>query len=213
MPRSLIVVTPPTQEPLSLTDAKAHLRVDFGDDDAYISSLITASRTRIEQASYTRMLTQTLQLGLDYFPGGWWGPQLYNASFWPPTASLPTIDLEPPVQSVTSVTYVDPAGNTQTWPSADYVVDVNTRPGRLLPAISQAWPTTGRQPGAVKVTFVSGYTTPDAVPADLIHAMKLLLSEWYENRADAEIASRITSVQLPEGVASLLIPYQPAYVA
>lgn len=44
----LQLLTPPTAEPVSLVEAKLHLRVDFNDDDALITSLITAARQAAE---------------------------------------------------------------------------------------------------------------------------------------------------------------------
>jgi uncharacterized phiE125 gp8 family phage protein len=46
--RSLAVATPPVVEPVSVTEAKAHCRVDTTTDDAYIAALITAAREYVE---------------------------------------------------------------------------------------------------------------------------------------------------------------------
>ena len=65
---SLVVKTPPAVEPVSLAEAKAHLRVDTTDDDALIQNLIRASRLSLETKYDVAMLTQSLVLGRDYFP-------------------------------------------------------------------------------------------------------------------------------------------------
>ena len=121
MTSSLIVTVPPAEEPILIADAKNFLRVDTTADDALISTFITAARKRIETVTYTRLITQTLQLTLDWFPGGrttgyfggyglrWWG-----------RGSWPVIELEPPAQSITSVAYLDPSGTPQTLSSSLY---------------------------------------------------------------------------------------------
>ena len=53
------------------------------------------------------------------------------------------VELRPPLQSVTTVTYVDPSGTTQTLASNRYVVDVNNEPGRMAPSVGSVWPVTG----------------------------------------------------------------------
>src|SRR3569623_1789255 len=63
-----ILLTPPEAEPLSVTDAKAYLRVETGDDDVLIASLIAAARSHVEALSRGVLLTQTWRLELDGWP-------------------------------------------------------------------------------------------------------------------------------------------------
>ena len=117
MTSSIVVVTPPATEPISLGDAKNFLKVDYPDDDALIETFITAARMRVEVAAYTKLITQTLALTLDYFP---WGR---TSSYWNgygqrwATDPWPVIELEPPAQSITSVTYLDPSTDQDSNPT------------------------------------------------------------------------------------------------
>lgn len=85
----------------------------------------------------------------------------------------------PPVQSVTSVEYVDTAGSTQTLASSRYQLDASSAPGRLRPAYGDSWPTIRLIPNAVTITFVAGYLTAAAVPAIAKRLILLACEEDY----------------------------------
>lgn len=217
MAASTIVLTPPATEPISLAEAKAHLNVTIPDDDGLIQNLVRAARRKLEWEYRRAFMTQTLVLGLDYFGQpefmpSWmygWPPSMltYGPTGWMlPTAS--TIELRPPVQSVTSITYADPSGNPQTLASANYLVDTSSEPGRLVPNLGKIWPVTGPVPGAAKIQYVTGYTSTDLVPDDMKAAIKLLLGEFYQNRENVVIDSRIVALQIPDGVDALMAPYR-----
>ena len=65
---SLLLTTPPVVEPLSLAEAKAHLRVPHADDDAYISTLIVSARLRVERQTGLRLITQNWSQFMDCWP-------------------------------------------------------------------------------------------------------------------------------------------------
>jgi hypothetical protein len=87
-----------------------------------------------------------------------------------------------PVQSVTSVVYVDTAGVSQTLVvTTDYVVDTSAEPARIYPAYGCSWPSARSQPNAITVTYVAGYGLAGAnVPEPLLDAMYLLIGDGYE---------------------------------
>lgn len=58
------LTVPPTGEPLTLAEAKLHLRVDLNDDDALITALISAAREQVEFLTGQRLMTQTWDLDL-----------------------------------------------------------------------------------------------------------------------------------------------------
>jgi len=197
MAYSLVVVTPPGSEPITLDEAKLHLRVSGTDDDAYIQGLVTAVRQHLEKIENRCFMTQTLRMQLDSFP------DLPNATlkFFIPTYSVesylaraislmsgPLRLMRSPVQSVTSVKYLDANGVLQTLtqnPGAGlpgYIVDTDSEPTRLAPANNLPWPVTLAQQAAVQVLYVAGYTSADLVPETEKHKLKLLISELYENR-------------------------------
>jgi len=173
--RSLNVKTAPTVEPISLVEAKAHLRVDYTDDDTLITSQIKAVRQKAEIDTKRSFITQTLELRLDSFPCG--------------EIKL----LRPQVQSVTSVKYIDTDGVEQTWDSGDYTVDIYSLPPTIYPAYHESYPSTRRIRNAVTIEYIAGYgDAATDVPDNLIAGMKMLLGHLYEHR-EATIQSAIST--------------------
>lgn len=163
---ALKLVTAPATEPLTLTEAKTHLRVDGSDDDTYITSLITVARKYCEGFQNRAYITQTYDLTLDAFP-------INNITLKPP-----------PIQSVTSIKYYDTAGTEYTFDASNYIVDTDSEPGRISLGYLKTWPIITLQPiNGVKIRFTAGYgDAASSVPETVKQAMLLLIGHWYENR-------------------------------
>jgi len=173
-----------TAEPLSLTDAKHHLRVDTTDDDTYISALIVAAREYAEIFLGRKLMTGTLTQYFDTFSDA--------------------MELKrPPLASVTSITYVDSDGDTQTLADTVYDVDITVEPGLVRLAYDQSWPTIRTTPNAITITYVAGYGDATDVPKGIRQAMLLLISNWYENR-EATLSGTIIA-KVPLALESLLL--------
>jgi uncharacterized phiE125 gp8 family phage protein len=139
--------------------------------DPHLTALITAARETLEETLSRSLLTQTWVLRLSRFPA-WEIP-------------LP----RPPLVSVTSITYLDSNGVSQTVDPARYTVDPYAYVGRVVPAYGLYWPATRPVPNAVTVTYVAGWTTRGAVPQMIRRAILMVVGSLYENReADAEKA-------------------------
>ena len=184
---SLTRTSDPAREPIALSDARAHLRVEEDDEDAHIAGLIAAARDWAEGFTRRAFITQTWELHLDGFPKCIRVPR-------------------PPLQSVTSIQYVDSAGVSQTLSTSVYTVDTDAEPGLIYPAYSQTWPTTRQIPKSVTVTFVAGYgADPADVPDPIRHAIKLHVSRLYEIREPQITGTIITDTRADEAIAR---PYQ-----
>ena len=183
----LQLVTPPAGEPVSLAEAKQHLRVDGGDDDLLIGSLITAARQAAETQTGRQLITARWKLLLDAFPG----PLMQSASG--ASFSLPghaILLAKCPVQSVVSIEYLDMIGATQVMPASDYVLDAACEPARLTPVFGKTWPPTLPQMGAVSVTFDAGYGAASSVPEGLKSWIKLRVGSLYGHREEMSVLSR-----------------------
>lgn len=175
-------------EPVTLQEAKSHLRIDlsFADDDAYVDALIKVAREYCEKYQNRAYTTQTFGLYLDAFPI--------------------SIKLSrPPLQSVTSIKYYGIDGAENILDPSNYIVDVASEPGRIIPAYGKTWPTIPLQPiNGVVVRYVSGYGSDAAeVPQGVKQSVLMLVGYWYENR-EAATLERGVSQRLEFAIDALL---------
>lgn len=203
---ALQIVTAPTVEPVSLQEARGYARVDddFTKDDGLISNLIIAARQDAEKITWRALVTQTWKLVADRFPRPgngytaaiWYGPQWGNM---PGPITMAPLDgktgyeiflPKPPLQSVTSIKYIDTDGAQQTLDPSLYIVDTASEPGRLTPAYGQTWPTIREQANAVEIVFVCGYGLAAAVPAGIKRWMQIRVDTLYNNREEVAILSK-----------------------
>lgn len=151
----LVRVTAPTVEPLTAADVRLRLGLDASVADGVLQPLITAARQEIDGADgwLGRALnTQTWDMFLDYFPQSHFHRHMFSDGVTNAGIEIPL----PPLQSVSSVKYIDAVGVTQTWDSANYLV-IEDRKWQLIPVYGLTWPTTRHQPNAIAVRFVAGY--------------------------------------------------------
>jgi uncharacterized phiE125 gp8 family phage protein len=187
-------------EAISLQQAKKHLKIDadLTEDDDIVAALITAARRKCETETWRCFLTSTWDYSFDQFPYGMYGWQRGHRE---DQVRIPN----PPLVSVTSVTYLDSLGGSQVLPGASYVAVPGT-PGTILPAYGTIWPYGWSQPNGVVVRYVAGYGLADSVPASIKAAIKLLLAHFYYNRGDAD-------APLPSAVGALLAVDQHGAIA
>lgn len=166
-PESVVVSTAPTDYPVTLDEAKLHARISGSDEDSEIQNLIAAATAYVQEYQWSQLISATHVMRLDRFPCG------KAIELWPN-----------PVQSVTSVQYVDTSGNTQTLAaSTNYTADVYSKPARIVPAYTLPWPATRCYINDVTVTYVTGWGASGAsVPITTRQAILLLVGHWFRNR-------------------------------
>lgn len=206
----------PAAEPVTLAQAKAQLVVDTGftDDDDLITSLIVAARQHCEKIMQRAIFNRTVTMQYDFFPYPYFRGSfnindrhsLYG-TYWRQFA----IKLAyPACVSVSSITYVDLNGNTQTVSSSLYAVDTMSEPARIVPNPGMYWPyTQAYLPGSVKVDYTAG-TWGDGVeenycPQSVCQAILMLVSYWY-NQRDAALSQPPKAVEF--SLEALLGPHK-----
>lgn len=196
--RKLKAIGSVATEPVSLETARLHLRLDTEGsppshpDDALVTALITVAREAVENFTEVTVAVNDFQMKLDYFPTA-----EINLGTWP-------------VNSITSVTYVDANGATQTISSADYALDTFSKPAQINLAYGKTWPMVRNQPNAVTVTFEAGYTgdtspVVNEMPKALKQAMLLTITDLYENRG--ALGSK-QNYEIPVMAQYLMAPYR-----
>lgn len=165
----LISVDGEATDIVTLNQAKEHLRVDGTNDDTYITALLSAAVNYIEEETGRDFVSKTWEEVLNGFPS-------YKIEL-----------AKPPLDEITSITYVDENGDSQVLPTNKYEsFSPHYMPGFIIP--KGAYPqTASNNEGAVVIRYTTGSTHDLAK-----HAVKLLVAHWYENR-EAEIVGTISS--------------------
>lgn len=180
------LVTAPAAEPISAAEVKAHSNITTTDDDTLIGEFITAARMHLENVSNRAFYTQTWDVFLDSFSS---------------VIELP----KAPLQTVTTVKYLDTDGAQQTLSSSVYTVDADSDPGRIYLAYQQSWPSIRGDRHSVEIRIVTGYGVATAVPEPIRQAILLTVANMYENR---ESVSVVGLKEIPFGVKSLMANYR-----
>ena len=187
------IVNPPDVEPVTVEDARRHLRIAPGDTshDDDINAVIPVARQWAEQFLRRALITQTWQIGLSQVPP--YGPILM------PFGRL---------QQVNKVEYRDEDGNWTEIPVQDYWTDAFPEPGVVSPV--ESWPTANSDGArvAMRVEFVCGYgDEPKNVPEPIRHAILIKMADLFANR-ESIIEGVNTGLEASHIVRELLFKYR-----
>lgn len=182
---ALRLITGPEDWPITLEEAKAHLRVDVSDDDGLIESFLDAATDYCDGASGylgRALVEQTWELVLDEFPEE--------------EIRIPL----PPLIAVDFIKYDDEAGEEITMSASDYTVDNVSEPGWVLPVGD--WPSTYEGINAVRIRFRCGWpddgNSPAAqtVPGAIKSAIKLIVGNLYANRETVIVGQSVNEIPM-----------------
>ncbi len=159
-----ICTVPPAVLAVTLADAKENMRIDGNDLDALVSSWVAGTVAALEHEIGQCMMEQTWTVTLDEFPsipmqviGSAHVRKIMNA-----------IDLPHPVISVTSIKYLDLAGDEQILAPSAYRISRKAYSTSVAPVVGTVWPITLTETDVVVVTCVCGYgDTAAATPPNV----------------------------------------------
>jgi len=166
---NLSLTTAPTIEPVTLTDLKAFIRKDSSDEDNLLTALIPAAREWCEAYTNRAFIEQVWRYSLD-------------ADEIPVVIRIP----RPPLISVDEVKAYSTLNAESIVATADYFVDVNNLPGRVVLNDGKVWPTELRAIDSLVFEFTAGYgATAASVPENIRTAIKRVAATMFEHREDA----------------------------
>lgn len=169
---------------ISTADLKLFLRVDHDEEDTLIEALRAAAIAHIENYCNLKLGSVSAVMYLDDFPS--WFEIPYG-----------------PVTAVNSISYNVSPTSTITLDTGTYYVDLNRKPARV--AVINPPSVYDYVYGGAQISLTLGYTEAE-VPSALVHAVRLLVGHYYEQRQESIAGTIIASI--PSGVHSLINPYR-----
>ncbi|WP_137387973.1 head-tail connector protein [Rhodoligotrophos defluvii] len=190
-----VLITPPATSPVSLEEAKVHLRVEHGHEDGLIIGLIATATELFD--GWTGILGGRCLV-----------EQVWRQDFDGFARVLPL--LLGPVIGITSATWRNAAGQIATVNSSDYGLKTDPA-GRSYLRFKDgfSFPSDLYETGAVAVTYSAGYPTVggmSTIPVALKQAMLQLIAYWYDHRAAVVVGT--TPSEMPFSVAAMITPYR-----
>lgn len=189
---AVVRTSAPAVPPVTLGDAKAHLRVGGTDEDTLIASLIGTAAAHIERGFGLALITQGVKVIRDAWPATW-------------LVELPVS----PAQEVASVTTFDANGASAIFDPVNYFTDTASLPPRLVLHGAAPWPKPGRRANGIEIALTAGFgNAPADVPEPVRQAVLLLVAHWFEQREPVVLEDE--PFEVPATVAALLAPYRIA---
>lgn len=208
------IVTPPSTEPVTLDEAKAHLRIEVAADDSLITDMIKAARELVEKETNLALITQTWGLYMDS-----WGTQNQSYAGYIETehwSGLSGYSATPykqkgielpksPIISIDSIKIYADDNSFTTFDSANYYLS-NEFPAQVYLKNNVSPPAGTRVKDSIVIQYQAGYGNAGAVPFSLKIAIKQIVAGWYENR-EAFVVGTI-SEELPLSVKRILSKFR-----
>lgn len=173
--RGTKLITKPASEPITTAIAKEWLKVDTSAEDTLIDATIAAARSHIENKTGLALFTQTIRDVMDEWPDVDEKANP-NGEFYLKRY---------PVQSISSVQYTDSDGTNQTIDNTVYTSDTNGTFTRIALKSGQSWPTLSNQIASIQINYVAGWSAITEIPDDIVMALRLLMTFYYEKRGDS----------------------------
>lgn len=183
----------PSAFPVSVADARTHLNIEDGVDEALLFQLIAAATAHLdgERGILGRcLIEQDYELILPEFPRG------------------PIMMPLPPLMQLTTINYLAPDGEPSFILPADCrIVGMGSEDAVSIYPPGSAWPATMQDPEAVVIDFKAGYGDPENVPEPLRRAILTYVGTLYANRESTTTGPNSPRF-VDEAYEALIAPYR-----
>ena len=176
---------------LSVADAKTFLRVDSSDEDALISDLISVAVESVQKyTGHVFSYNETMELNLQRFEA----------------VNLPLT----PIVTINSISYRDVSNVQQTLNASSYWIEPLASTSNVLRFKGTTPSVYEYSSHPITVSVEIGYEETESIPPMMIHAVRLLVSQYYDQRENFIVGTSV-STELPNGLKSLLSPFRNIY--
>lgn len=186
------LITPPAVEPFTVEEAMSFLRVDDESETPLVADLIKVAREYVELHTDRALIQQTWSATFDRWP----------------RFERKIVLAKVPLISVTGITYFD-ENNVGGTVFSDFYSELGDAAtlGFIERNYNAEWPRLYNRSNAITITFKAGYgTTGAAVPASLKHAMKLVISNFYDQRSPVNVGNIVS--EMPNNLRALIESYR-----
>ncbi len=167
------IITPPAALPVSLAEAKNHLKIDHNDEDTYVESLIEAATKWAEEYTWRFLIDTEAQLFINNFEN-----KIYVGKG---------------CNDISEIAYLDNNDAYQVIPSTNYYLDLNCQPAIIQFKDSYSFPVTSEKLNLIRISLTAGFgPAASDVPSPIKSAILLMVGHLYENRQD-EISGTVVS--------------------
>jgi uncharacterized phiE125 gp8 family phage protein len=186
-------LAPPAELPVTLAEAKAHLKIEHADEDALLTDLIARATDTLDgpRGALARCLvTQTWRVACA-------GP-IHGR------VALPMA----PVLEITAARHWTAASAEVALDPNEFWLMGDADGAWIEPAMGTPWPALGPRADAISFDVTAGFGGAADVPPGIRHAILLLVGHWHRNRE----AAGAPIVALPLGVDHLVALHRRGWV-
>ena len=168
--------TAPSEYPVTLDEAKAHLSILSADDDVLIQFLIEVATAQAEDITNRQLMSAVHEMTLDTLP------ERFELK-------------KPPLISVDKIEYIpDGLENYALLDPSLYSVSDYSEPARIVKKPNISYPSIATVVDPVRVTFTAGYADAASVPKPIKQWMLIRIATLFEHREEVVVGVSVSPI-------------------
>ena len=199
----------PAFAPVTLASFKAHLRIEYDDDDTVLTDVLAAALAYIDGPNGIGFTLASQRW--DFFASL---AEFANAQPFGYSGGYGMLNVSParelrlpvwPLISVQSLAWLDDAGTWNTLDAGLYRLANAGYPPIIARTNQSGWPVLSPGPDRFRIAATIGHATLAEIPADILAAVRMLAAHWFRN---PEAYQDRTLFEVPLGVEAILAKYR-----